>query len=108
MTDIMQECERMRTELQTASDAMYQAQHQHWRDHPDHMDKITVVPGRVWIRIDIGTSGAFMVHGETGLVHGIKGYGTPHKKVVHGRIDQITGEELLPRRFTRANTPPIR
>lgn len=99
--------ERLRGELQMAHDRDIRSR------YPEHADtlleRITVKPGKRWTKIDVGSSGAFMVDTTTGLVHGIKSqYGVPHPHVVHGPASKITGSELLPRQYARAHTPPIR
>ena len=99
--NVLAECLRLRNELQSANDALMA------REYPSlGPDPIRLVVGRKWHKLDIGTSGAFVVHAETGAVHGIKGYGKPHQNVYHGPADQLTGAILLPRRYARAHTPP--
>lgn len=99
---ILSECKRVQGELQVANDAYYKVEYPHSVPEP-----VRFIEGRKWHKLDIGTSGAFMVRIDDGLVVGIKAYGVPHMKAVHGYIDKITGAQLLPRRFARANTPPI-
>ena len=108
--DILTECERLQGELQAANDEFYKAERCKYFEHYDSTHPLETVHlklGRKWHKLDIGTSGAYMVNIRTGMVHGIKGYGVPHPKVIHGRIDLITGAQLYPRRWTRAGTPPI-
>lgn len=101
--DILTECERLRAELQTANDERYKAEY----PGSNHFDAVTLIRGPKWHKLNIGSSGAYMVNAITGQVHGIKGYGTAHPKVIHGRVDQITGAQLLPRRWARAGVAPI-
>lgn len=48
----------------------------------------TVRPGKKWTKIDVGTSGRFMV-GDAGIIFGIKGYGVPNLKKQYGTLDTI-------------------
>jgi len=50
--------------------------------------KVTVKPGRKYTKVDIGTSGYFMVD-ENGNIFGIKGYGVVNKKKQYGTLDTI-------------------
>jgi len=59
--------------------------------------------GAKYIRLDVGSSGAFMLDSTTGLIYGIKGYGTPDKKKIAGDASDPTfhGASLQPLRFRR-------
>ena len=46
-----------------------------------------VVPGKKYAKIDIGTSGRYMVEISTGNIFGIKGYGVIHKGHFYGTLD---------------------
>ena len=48
----------------------------------------TVKPGKKYIKVDIGTSGAYMVDLE-GNIYGIKAYGVVHKGHQYGTLDTI-------------------
>ena len=39
-----------------------------------------------YIYLDVGGSGAFMIEIETGLIFGIKGYGSPNKLKCYGSV----------------------
>ncbi len=43
--------------------------------------------GAKYIRLDVGGSGAWMLEITTGVIFGIKGYGTPDKKKIAGDIN---------------------
>lgn len=59
--------------------------------------------GAKYARLDVGGSGAWMLEMETGVVYGIKGYGTPDKKKIAGDINDPTfdGAVLFRDRFRR-------
>ncbi len=52
----------------------------------EHDYKVTVVPGRKYTKVDVGTSGKFMVD-EEGNIFGIKGYGTIHRGHQYGTLE---------------------
>ena len=45
--------------------------------------------GKKYARIDVGTSGKYMVDLESGEIFGIKGYGVVHKGHRYGTLDTI-------------------
>lgn len=100
---ILNECARLAVELTTAVNDEHKTAG--FTNFAPDVVTFKYSPKR-WHKLDIGTSGAFLVDAETGLVYGIKAYGVVHPKVIHGPIDKLTGATLLPRRFARANTPP--
>lgn len=57
--------------------------------------------GAKYVRLDVGTSGAWMLEAETGIIYGIKGYGVADKKKVAGNINDpdFNGEVLFRDRF---------
>lgn len=57
--------------------------------------------GPKYIRLDTGTSGAFMVERSTGNVYCIKGYGVIDRKKLVGNVTTLTGTELARKRFWR-------
>ncbi len=59
--------------------------------------------GATYVRLDVGSSGAWMLEISTGIVYGIKGYGKVDKKKVAGNItDQcFDGAVLFRDRFRR-------
>lgn len=59
--------------------------------------------GTKYIRLDVGSSGAFLLDSETGLIYGIKGYGVPDKKKIAGDASDpnFNGASLHPLRFRR-------
>lgn len=52
--------------------------------------KTTSFPGRKYAKVDVGTSGRFMVEVSTGNIFGIKGYGQVHKGHFYGTLDTIS------------------
>jgi hypothetical protein len=50
--------------------------------------RVTVKPGKRWVKIDVGTSGTYMVDRD-GTIYGIKGYGVPHLGYQYGTLDTI-------------------
>jgi hypothetical protein len=70
-------------------------------DSPDYSPHYHV--GGKYVRLDFGTSGAFMAEIETGTIYGIKGYGVPDKKKVSGNLwdSNFDGAVLLSNRFRR-------
>lgn len=59
--------------------------------------------GDKYARLDVGGSGAWMLEVSTGLVYGIKGYGTPDKKKIAGDLNDpsFDGVILFRDRFRR-------
>jgi hypothetical protein len=49
----------------------------------------SIKPGSKYVKVDVGTSGKFMVEIVSGNIFGIKGYGTPHKGHFYGTLDTI-------------------
>jgi superfamily II helicase len=47
--------------------------------------------GKKYIKIDVGTSGKYMIEKETGNIYGIKAYGQIHKGHFFGTLDTIDG-----------------
>ena len=54
----------------------------------DFESKTTIIPGRKYIKIDVGNSGKFMIDND-GNIFGIKGYGIINKKKQYGNLDTI-------------------
>ena len=50
---------------------------------------VTIKPGRVYVQIDQGGSGRFMVERETGIIYGIRGYGKVHKGREYGTLATV-------------------
>lgn len=50
--------------------------------------KVIVKPGKKYTKVDVGTSGKFMVD-ENENIFGIKGYGQVNKKKQYGTLDTI-------------------
>lgn len=49
--------------------------------------KTTIKPGSKFTKVDVGTSGKYMVENATGNIFGIKGYGVVHKGHFYGTVD---------------------
>ncbi|HDY89894.1 MAG TPA: hypothetical protein ENH82_17470 [bacterium] len=63
------------------------------KDHPgmpqpEFYCKTTIKPGKKYIKVDVGSSGKFMVD-EHGNIWGIKAYGVIHKGHHYGTLDTI-------------------
>ncbi|KKL06141.1 hypothetical protein LCGC14_2599000 [marine sediment metagenome] len=50
--------------------------------------KVTVKPGKKYIKVDVGLSGKYMID-QGGNIYGIKGYGVIHKGHCYGTLDTI-------------------
>ena len=48
-----------------------------------------VVPGKKYTKIDVGSSGKYMVVNETGEIFGVKAYGVIHKGHRYGTLDTM-------------------
>jgi len=94
---------RVAKELQDAVNEYYRVSYPATYER-GQVDQVTVKPKKKYINIDIGSSGAYMVDAATGTTYGIKGYGVPHKGVVHGNIADLDGETLLRQRHARSGT----
>ena len=56
--------------------------------HETHAIKVTVKPGKKYTKIDVGSSGKYMVT-EDGEIFGIKTYGVIHWGHQYGTVDTI-------------------
>jgi len=45
--------------------------------------------GKKYIRLDIGTSGRYMIENETGAIYGIKAYGVIHRGHYYGTLETV-------------------
>lgn len=59
-----------------------------WRVHA-HNYLVTVKPGNKYTKIDIGTSGKYMIDAD-GNIFGIKAYGVIHRGHYYGTLDTIS------------------
>lgn len=68
-------------------------------------EKVHFHIGDAYIRLDIGSSGAFMINIESGIIYGVKGYGTPDKKKISGNAwdPKFDGVHLFRTRFQRGS-----
>lgn len=51
--------------------------------------KVQAVEGKKYTKVDVGTSGKFMIDIKTEMIFGIKGYGVIHKGKMYGNLDTI-------------------
>ena len=56
--------------------------------HYKHAIQTKVIPGKKYIKIDVGTSGRYMIDAD-GQIFGIKAYGVIHKGHFYGTLDTI-------------------
>lgn len=49
--------------------------------------RTSIKPGRKYCKVDVGTSGKYMVEVSTGNIFGIKGYGQVHLGHFYGTLD---------------------
>jgi len=54
-----------------------------------HNFAVSIKPGSKYIKIDVGTSGKYMVEKSTGNIYGIKAYGVIHRGHQYGTLDTI-------------------
>lgn len=50
---------------------------------------VAIKPGIKYTKVNVGTSGKYMVDNTTGEIFGIKGYGQVHKGHQYGTLDTI-------------------
>lgn len=65
--------------------------------------KVKIKPGKKFTKVDVGSSGKFMVENETGNIFGIKAYGVVHRGHFYGTLDTVTEydwSEYYPRHKT--------
>jgi len=51
--------------------------------------KVKIKEGKKFVKVDVGTSGKFMIEVETGNIFGIKDYGVVHRGHWYGTLDTI-------------------
>ena len=51
--------------------------------------RTSIKPGKKYTKVDIGTSGRFMVENESGKIYGIKAYGVIHRGHFYGTLDDF-------------------
>ena len=52
--------------------------------------RVRIIPGRKYTRVDVGTSGKYMVMNDTGEIYGIKAYGVIHRGHKYGTLETIS------------------
>ena len=50
---------------------------------------MTIKPGKKYTKVDVGTSGMYMVVNDTGEIFSIKAYGVIHRGHQYGTLDTI-------------------
>lgn len=55
----------------------------------ESVGKTSIHLGKKWARVDVGSSGKYMVDIATGEIVGIKAYGVPHLGHRYGTLDTI-------------------
>ena len=80
----MENVKRFSEMLQEKVDRYY---HQNYPSLPP--DKVKIVPGKKYIKIDVGSSGRYMFDTENGHLYGIKGYGVINRKHDYGYLPAI-------------------
>jgi len=81
--------------LEAFAALLEQQQRQRYRnqfgtEHPELENaacSTSIKPGKKYSKIDIGTSGKYMVVNETGEIFGIKAYGVIHRGHPYGTLD---------------------
>lgn len=51
--------------------------------------KTRIIPGKKYTKVDIGSSGKYMVVNDTGEIYGVKAYGVIHKGHRYGTLETI-------------------
>jgi len=72
--------------------------------------KTSVKPGSKYTKVDIGTSGRYMVENSTGNIFGIKGYGQVHKGHFYGTVDTTANYfwgDYYPRKSDQTPLPAV-
>jgi len=60
-----------------------------WQLHGASSCQAKVIPGKKYTKVDVGSSGKYMIDNATGEIFGIKGYGVIHKGHRYGTLDTI-------------------
>jgi hypothetical protein len=71
--------------------------------------KVKTVDGKKYVKVDVGTSGKYMVEKNTQAIFGIKAYGVIHRGHQYGTLDTITEwdwSEYQARRIGTAKPQP--
>ncbi len=55
----------------------------------DRESNVRIIFGKKYIKIDVGSSGKYMVEASTGDIYGIKAYGQIHRGHYYGNLDTI-------------------
>lgn len=61
-----------------------------WACEANRLECVTKIkPGTKYTKVDVGTSGKYMIDNATGEIFGIKGYGVIHRGHRFGTLDTI-------------------
>jgi len=52
----------------------------------------SIKPGRKYTKVDIGTSGRYMIENETERIYGIRAYGVIHRGRFYGMLDEFNAK----------------
>ena len=55
----------------------------------EHEARVSIRPGKKYAKVDVGSSGKYMVVIATGEIFGIRAYGVIHKGKKYGNLDTI-------------------
>jgi hypothetical protein len=65
--------------------------------------QVKVIPGSKYTKVNIGSSGRYMIELSTGNIYGIKGYGVIHRGHYYGTLDtaaEYTWGDYYPERIS--------
>lgn len=92
MNDFDNKLEAFRQLVEADQLAEYRRNHEGMTINPElekDETRVRSIPGRKYAKVDVRTSGKFMVEVSTGNIFGIKGYGQVHKGHFYGTLDTI-------------------
>lgn len=75
------------------------------QERADQATKTAVHIGKRYARVDVGTSGKYMVEMDSGNIYGIKAYGVIHRGHPYGNLDTI--HEWDWSGYTAVPLPPV-
>lgn len=109
MNDIENKIQKFATLLETQQIERLKAQKLDCQDNLDN-SKVKVKPGKKFTKVDVGTSGKYMIENETGNIFGIKAYGQVHRGHFYGTVettDVYDWSDYYPRKLD-GNNPTTR
>lgn len=97
-TEQIEALDRIQKQYQAMADHIHYEKNQYTFES----DKVHYHVGDSYVRMDIGSSGAFMIDIAAGIIYGIQGYGRPDKKKNVGNAWQgFDGAHMPFNRFRR-------